>query len=521
MQNSRIDGDDQSTMVAIFKTLNAYFGDLHNHCGVGYGHGTLDDAFANARLQLDFVCMTAHAHWGDLPEKEPRLADVVAYHRQGFAETAREWGQVQDYVEAAHEDGRFVTFLGYEWHSLTDGDHCIYYKEARGDIIRAAALEDIRHELRRLRAEGRAAFLIPHHISYRQGYRGINWNTFTPEFSPLVEIFSMHGAAESDTTAYPYLHTMGPRDHRSTYHYGLSRGHIVGVMGSTDHHSAHPGSYGHGRLGVWAEALTRDSLWNALANRRTVALTGDNIQLKFSINGKPLGSVLPHVRQRQIEVEVLGCDVIDYVEILYNNQVIHRADASLIASHHRSEAVKIGIELGWGEQNCDVDWDGEIWLDGGTLVAVEPHLRGHSIVAPQADEQQRYQFSSWSRSGANRIRFRTRTWGNPTTVTPNTQGFCLDVKGGTETRLCASFNGQAVEVTLGELLEGARAGYLGGFLTPAYQFHRAVTPAEYTSRISLLHDSDGDRRDWYTVRVRQKNNQWAWSSPIWIEEANI
>src|SRR5690606_14052229 len=118
---------------------------------------------------------------------------------------------------------------------------------AEGDIIRAAGIEDLRRELRRYRDRGIETFLLPHHIGYRQGYRGINWATYTPEFSPVVEIMSMHGASESADAPYPYLHTMGPRNWQSTWQYGLAQGNVVGVMGSTDHHSGHPGSYGHGR----------------------------------------------------------------------------------------------------------------------------------------------------------------------------------------------------------------------------------------------------------------------------------
>ena len=84
----------------------------------------------------------------------------------------------------------------------------------------------------------------------------------------------MHGASESADAPYAYLHTMGPRDWQSSYQYGLAQGNIVGVVGSTDHHSAHPGSYGHGRLAVWAEELSRDAIWQAIKARRTVALTG-------------------------------------------------------------------------------------------------------------------------------------------------------------------------------------------------------------------------------------------------------
>ena len=251
-----------------YANLHPYYGDIHNHCAVGYGHGSIEDAFGNARMQLDFACVTAHAHWGDLPAGVPGLESAVAYHQNGFEQTRQLWSHVQTVTEANHKPGEFVTFLGYEWHSLKYGDHNVYFKQPEGRIYHVAELEEIRTELRKLRQQGVDCMLLPHHIGYKQGYRGINWATFTPEFSPVVEIMSMHGASESPESSYPYLHTMGPRDGHSIYQYGLSQGHIVGVMGSTDHHSAHPGSYGHGRLAVWAPGLIRDAIWEAIQQRR-------------------------------------------------------------------------------------------------------------------------------------------------------------------------------------------------------------------------------------------------------------
>ena len=41
--------------------------------------------------------------------------------------------------------------------------------------------------------------------------------------------------SESADAPYIYMHTMGPRDWQSIYQHGLAQGHIVGVVGSTDH----------------------------------------------------------------------------------------------------------------------------------------------------------------------------------------------------------------------------------------------------------------------------------------------
>ena len=211
------------------------------------------------------------------------------------------------------------------------GDHNIYFNGTEGEPVYANDMQELQAELRKYRANNVKTMMIPHHIGYKAGYRGLNWNEFDPEFIPVVEIMSMHGASESAVAARPYLHTMGPRDWQSMLQYGLEQGHIVGVVGSTDHHSAHPGSYGHGRVGVWADRLSREGIWNAIGNRRTYALTGDRIQLAFSINGAMMGSILPPTPQRDINVAVIGGDAIDYIELLHNNHVIHRWNPEFVS----------------------------------------------------------------------------------------------------------------------------------------------------------------------------------------------
>ncbi len=499
-----------------YENQNVYYGDLHSHCAVGYGHGSAEEAYENARLQLDFASVTPHARWPDIPAPDERLREVVAYHERGFDRTAELWSHFQDVTEAANEEGRFVTFLGWEWHCLAQGDHNIYFKGGRGERLQAANLEELRQQLRRLQAQGQECFVIPHHIGYLAGYRGINWADFTPEFSPVVEMMSMHGCAESDEAPYPYLHTMGPRDHRSTAQYGWGLGHICGIIGSTDHHSAHPGSYGHGRLAVWAEGLSRAAIWRAIAERRTCALTGDRIALAFALNGQPLGSRLPATPEREVEVAVEGGGAIDRVELLHNNRVIERWQPAAAGQDPPAGPVLVHLELGWGLPWLQVEWEVALSVVGGRLLAVEPRFRGPEVVDPNTATEASHAFSRWHSSGEGEVTFRTRTRGNPTTTTAATQGVCLKVAGEADTRLRGQINGQAVEVRLGELAQGPHAGYLGGFLSPAYCFQRAVPAAEYTLRAAARHRSETRTRDWYYVRVGQKNGQWAWSSPIWV-----
>lgn len=503
-----------------YQGLTPFYGDLHSHCAIGYGHGSAEDAFRNARLQLDFACVTAHALWPDMPLRDVRLESTVDYHRKGFKRTQEEWDHFQRVVEAFNEPNKFITFLGYEWHSLQYGDHHICLNGSHGEILRADTIEGIRKELRRLSSQGGGGILVPHHIGYKSGYRGINWATFDPELSPVVEIMSMHGVSESDQAPYPFLHTMGPRDWGSTLQYGLGQGNVVGVVGSTDHHSAHPGSYGHGRMGVWARSLTRAGIWEAILSRRTYALTGDRMVLAFALNQQTMGTILPSSSERQIEVFVEGGDSVDEIEIIYNNRLLQtwkgETSTSELDEGH-ADRFKVYLEVGWGEKNQDVEWDVTLEVEDGQLISIEPRFRGQEILAPQASEEEAYHFSRWEKVEDSGVWFRTRTWGNPTTTTASTQGMSIEVQGSTGTRLLARINDQVVELSLGELIQGARAGYLGGFLTPAYCFHRAVPIGEYRRHVKTKHHVDSLSRDFYYVRVRQKNNQYAWSSPIWVE----
>ncbi len=359
--------------------------------------------------------------------------------------------------------------------------------------------------------------LLPHHIGYRQGYRGINWSTFTPEFSPAVEIMSMHGTSESDDAPQPYLHTMGPLDWHSSYQYGLAQGHVTGVFGSTDHHSAHPGSYGHGRLAVWSEQLTRTAIWEAIQQRRTVALTGDNIALALALNGQPLGAVVDATPERQIEIEVAGGDALDYVEILHNNRVLQRWNGSRSETINWDEPLQVHFEVGWGNRNEPVEWAGRAWQ--WMKVSYWPSSPVFAAMR-RWRPRQRKKLPMPSANGsvrANRVSLSTLERGAIRRPRPRIpRASRLSVLGTAQTKLVGTVNGEQIEASLADLVQGSQSGYLGGFLTPAYRFRRAVPRADSTGRFALTHNGTGEQRDWYYVRVRQKNGQWAWSSPIWV-----
>ena len=102
------------------------WGDLHAHCAVSYGFGTLERALANAEEHLDFCSVTGHAFWPDMPTDVERHDALILKHLGGFAKLQRAWPDVLAQVAAANARGPLVALPSYEWHSRRHGDHNVY-----------------------------------------------------------------------------------------------------------------------------------------------------------------------------------------------------------------------------------------------------------------------------------------------------------------------------------------------------------------------------------------------------------
>lgn len=509
--------------MSAYDGLHAYYGDIHNHSGISYGLGTIEEAMANARERLDFCAVTGHAHWPDMPPNGPRLQHIIDFHREGFARLKSCWDHVQNVTQRENVAGEFVTFLSFEVHSLADGDYTVLYRDGEGDILREPSVPAMLDRISGLNKQGIAALAFPHHIGYLRGRRGLNWDTFRSDVSPVVEMISMHGCSEASENPRPFLHVMGPSDWRSTVQYGLDLGHVFGLIGSTDHHSSHPGSYGHGMCGVWAKQLTREAVWDAITKRRTFALTGDRIALGFSVNGVPMGSQVAKTEQRDIHVDVQGGYAIDCVDIIKNNRLLRRFSESDIEQTSPGDTVRtlIFLELGWSDRGVEAPWDVRLGIDAGRILSVEPRFRGQEVVSPLEKEEGSscsYHCSHWERAGERSVHVSTITCGNPNNVTPGTQGMCLEVEMPVGGNIEATINGQAITISLERLLKGAVVGDTEGWHSPAYRFHRAPRAWEYNWELDLADDKVGsdDGRDIYYARIRQKNDQWAWSSPVFL-----
>lgn len=282
---------------------NVYWGEFHWH---GYDAVELnvlnanthpDKAFRYGRdvSRLDFCASGSHV-FRHSPE---------AVHKW--------WELYREAAKTYDEPGRYVPFLGCEWRDSEQegGDRNLIWRDL--DVPAPDPTWKIGAMYERFR--GHPVMITPHvggtiAMPYKHD----------PEVERLCEMVSGHGQFEWFAQAY------------------LSKGYKVGLIGGSDGHRGTPGHprvavesggrfanllrirdvgwSGGPLLGVLADRLDRDALWEAFRARRTYASTGARALLEFRVNGNWMGSEIQAARNTTIEWRVQGTAPIERVDLI-------------------------------------------------------------------------------------------------------------------------------------------------------------------------------------------------------------
>lgn len=289
------------------------WGDLHGHSHASDGTGTPEDYFEYARdvAALDFVALTDHDHWG------MRFLDA----------TPEMWAEIKRATIAPHEPGRFVTLLGYEWTSWLHGHrHVLHFdSEAFESAPILSSVDPATRSPQQLweALAGQEVLTFAHHSA--GGPVSTNWRYRPPpELEPVTEITSVHGSSEAlDTPGRIYNPIPGNfvRD-------ALAHGYRFGFIGSGDSHDGHPGlsqiaaPAGLGGLAaIQSETLGREALLEALRARRVYATNGPRIYLNVTLDGHPMGSVLPDgegsgSRGHRLSAEIVASSALERIDLI-------------------------------------------------------------------------------------------------------------------------------------------------------------------------------------------------------------
>ena len=499
-----------AAMTNEFQTL---FGDIHNHNAYGYGIGSLERSIDIARTHLDFFAFTGHSSWHDMV---PMEGGREKHWLDGFERLKQGWPRVQSLIADANRDDDFAAFLGFEWHSSVFGDQCVVFP----DDDQPLACPDHIRLLRDFCAE-RNALMIPHHLAYPVGQRGVNWEVFDETRTPVVEIFSEHGNSEDDRGPHAFFnHSMGGRQTSQTVRAALDNGLRFGFVASSDSHNGFPGAYGEGLLGVLSRGLDRASIIEAITARRTYALTGDRILVDFSVEGSPMGGTIEAGRAAEAAFDVRCPDELDVVEIIQDGEVVHRAyprtKVDLAASVQ--DPFHLRLEWGWGpwgDLALDriADWEFRVSVAGGRILRFLPCLQSGPF-----DENRRHRFELVSETELRFVSYSARQ--GAYRLNPN-QSVVLEVAGDASTTLDVELIKPVADrstVGVADLHEGSLNLQTGPFPKESYQWHRLVpVQASHVGGSVTIDVPEG--RSYAYLRAKQQNGHMAWSSPVFMNYA--
>ena len=308
-----------------------YWGHIHGHSNKSDGVRDIEEYFQDLiNAGLNFGTTTEHDHKWETSDDDFEYIKTV--------------------VKKYSKKNEFISFFGYEWGTWYSGygDVCIYYFKDNNPLFRSETnkTNSIQKLVKNLKPYEGNVLMIPHHTALRPGFR--NWDYLDDSLEKLVEIYSTWGNQEY---SYKEGNQIPPR--YKFFGYGkfarkkgpilekrncfvldaLKRGYKLGfTAGGDDHFGVFPsgaidpdiGLYPSGIMAVWADELSKESIWNALQNRKCYGTTGPRVIIEFFINDNFMGDIIKLndrsnlEQQREVKFTVISSINIERIELIRN-----------------------------------------------------------------------------------------------------------------------------------------------------------------------------------------------------------
>ncbi len=396
--NVRIDGHEYPVCsnplwVSEYAPSQIFFGDIHSHSIISYDADRPPDYvyWRHRHLELfDFAAVSDHDMIGAIP-----LADRNSVQGR----TPEEWAYLKQLGNRWNKPGIFVTLLAYEWTSYSQGHRNIYFHPDVHDPPLIPHNRDDHthpHHLKeRLQKYHDQYLAIPHSTAWSTAEVVYNWGPKMWNEQRQVEIYSTHGASEYFDNPYavdkghseiptesPFIKdlmnyniTQAPEESGNFVRDALAEGFRFGFLASSDMHylSYLNQAYPPGIMAVFADTLTRKSLWNGICQRRTFATTGSRILLDFHINKYPMGSIIVADENTSIHLQgkISGTDILENVTIVkydghqFSDWFVEHIDQHLDYSFALSDSDWHAGSIYYlriRQKNGQMAWSSPIWI---------------------------------------------------------------------------------------------------------------------------------------------------------------
>jgi hypothetical protein len=200
-----------------------------------------------------------------------------------------------------------------------------------------------------------------------------------------------------------------------------------------------------------------------------------------------------------------GWDCLDRVEIIKNGRVVKRWVGFDLEGSGGAGRFKVGVEWGYHGYPEERSWSFSVETGGRPMAGFQTRFRPPGFHQAQSSGPRRLDISSETSSKRGDARF---------------QRIDLDVEGTLDTEVTIQHGGKSVlRGAIGELMVESKAAVPFGAYEGAFYLSRAIAEPHFHADLSWEDTASERGRDYYYVRVFQKNGQAAWSSPIWTARA--
>ncbi len=459
-----------------------YWGDLHGQTRGTVGTGTIEEYFTFGR--------------------DTALLDVMCHQANDFQVTEAEWQSLKHEIGRFHEDNRCVIFLGYEWSGMTPGggDRNVIFRGENATLHRSshAEVDDMGDAasdcfpVTRLyeQFKGRDDVLLIPHV----GGRYADIVAFhDPSLEKLIEIYSDWGRFEWMIED------------------ALRRGYKVGFVANSDGHkgrpgASHPGASTFGVYGgltcVLAEALTRDSVFDALRQRRCYAVSAAHrIHVELKVNDLLMGAEGKLEPKAPVKVtgRVVGTGPVERIDVFRNLDMIATISPYTAESFQGSNRYRIAWS-GSRVRGRDrlVKWDGHVEISEGKIAGTAFAMDNPEKVVTQASPTQ----VNWV-----------------STTTGDDDGVDLKVEAPAAAVLRFRTPVIDLDVPLADLVDGSTKVFPAGGVDQRVSMRRL--PAKDTTAELPIDVTDpappAGKTHAYWIRVTQEDSAQAWTSPVYLE----
>lgn len=293
------------------RQFNFYFGGLHSHTNLSDGTGTPNDAYAWARDigKADFLAITDHSNWldGEKDLANETLTDLNL-------STSAEWKQLHQVADTFNKDGKFVALAAYEmtWSGSTGGWGHINTFNTPWFVSRSDTKMDLKSYYAKLAQSPQSISQLNHPGTTFGDFSDFGF--YTPEADKVVNLIEV-GNGEGLVRGSGYFPSY------DYYTRALDKGWHVAPTNNQDNHKGNWISSNTARTVIVAPSLTRDSLYEAMSNRRVYATEDENLKIDYTVNNQPMGSILnsPTTLDAIINInDPDSTDVIGKVSVIVN-----------------------------------------------------------------------------------------------------------------------------------------------------------------------------------------------------------